>query len=174
MTRSWTKRLPDCKTCRPVLQEGNSNRATARGESHTDGFRTGVRFPSDPPKESAPHPGVRFLLASLRVKSDPCICRAERGKYQDSRHPIRFPFGRVGREAGVARSLRRASIPRRSAPWMHLSSVSILSTSSVAPRHLIQSPSNPVCVSLAGSLLQTGSWGDTASPKLSTGEFWCR
>ena len=42
-------------------------------------------------------------------------------------------------------------------------------TSSVASRHLIQSPSNPVCVSLAGSLLQTGSLGDTASPKLSAG-----
>ena len=35
----------------------------------------------------------------------------------------------------------------------------------------IPSPSNPVCVSLAGSLLQTGSLGDTAFPKLSTGEF---
>ena len=35
----------------------------------------------------------------------------------------------------------------------------------------IRSPSNPVCASLAGSLLQTGSWGDTASRKHPTGEF---
>ena len=47
-------------------------------------------------------------------------------------------------------------------------------TSSVAPRQLTLSPSNPVCASLAGSLLQTGSLGDTAFPKLSTGEFWGR
>ena len=35
----------------------------------------------------------------------------------------------------------------------------------------IRSPSNPVCASLAGSLLQTGSWGDTASRKHPTGAF---
>ena len=35
----------------------------------------------------------------------------------------------------------------------------------------IRSPSKPVCVSLAGSLLQTGSWGDTASRKHPTGAF---
>ena len=35
----------------------------------------------------------------------------------------------------------------------------------------IRSPSKPVCASLAGSLLQTGSWGDTASRKHPTGAF---
>lgn len=106
MTRSWTKRLPDCKTCRPVLQEGNSNRATARGESHTDGFRTGVRFPSDPPyKERAPRSGCALFVWSLfGWNRTPRICSAIGGrcKYQDSRHPIRSPDNLVRRESGVA------------------------------------------------------------------------